>query len=473
MICPFCSLLCDAENLDSFQCDRRTASLVLFESLRFQKGDLHPTKQIDREMLLLEIESAMVSEIKKHFDTDTAVHVEIPSSGDAILATANGRELSEDELRHFGAPAAKQIIVQKIRETNNAASDDWLKEAIQLLRSAKRILVMGRIASVESARAVLAFASKHNATVDCAESGHVFKNVLAIQRSGLNSVSLAEARDHSDLFIVVGDDSMMAAVPRMPFALSNCRPGQQTALLLGDFSIAATEQWKKAGFDIWSVPCEWSSIPSALAHWSRWSESTDSKPSNDATSTNQLFERLARARYTTVVWSAETLQIDQADLWVERMLQWIASRNEDTRCAALPWTSLDGTFQQVCTWLTGFPGRIAFRDGVPEYDPNRSSYEQWIARTPIGKGHESVIVWIDETVASAPFWNPKTMQDSDNCKIIELSTKSEKFPTAIAGLEIAADMFRADQTLLAHVRPTHSLGPRTKPVSGWLEALSK
>ncbi len=392
MICPFCSLLCDAENLDAIQCDRRTASLVQFEALRFQKRD--------------------------------------------------------------------RIA-------------DWLKEAIQLLRSAKRILVMGRIASVESARAVVSFASKHNATIDCAESGHVFKNVLAIQRSGLNSVSLSEARDHSDFFIVIGNDSMMAAVPRMPFALSNGRPGQQTALLLGDFSSAATERWKSVGFDTWSVPCNLSAIPSALAQWSRWSDSTESKPSHEAYPTTQLFERLAKARYTTVVWSAETLQIDQADLWVERLLQWIASRNEENRCAALPWTSLDGTFQQVCTWLTGFPGRIAFRNGEPEYDPGRNSYEQWIARTPLGKAHESVVVLIDETVAAAPFWHPESMPVSDQCQVIELSSSSGKFPTAIAGVEVSANMFRADQTLLANVSPTRQLGPRTKPVSGWLEALSQ
>ena len=392
MICPFCSLLCDAENLDAIQCDRRTASLVRYEALRSKKGDL---------------------------------------------------------------------------------IEDWWKEAVPLLRAAKRILVMGRIASVESARAVVAFASKHNATIDCAESGHVFKNVLAIQRSGLNSVSLAEARDHSDFFIVIGDDSMMAAVPRMPFALSNGRPGQQTVLLLGDFSIAATERWKKVGFDTWSVPCELASIPSSLAQWSRWSDSTESKPSHEASPTNQLFERMATARYTTVVWSAETLQIEQADLWVERMLQWIAVRNEKTRCAALLWTSLDGTFQQVCTWLTGFPGRIAFREGVPEYDPNRNSYEQWIARTPIDKAHESVIVLIDESVAPAPFWHPQSMPVSDLCQVIVLSRQSDKFPTAIAGVEVSANMFRADQTLLANVSPTRQLGPRTKPVSGWLEALSQ
>ncbi len=302
MICPFCSLLCDAANLNEIQCDRRTASVVQFESLRSLKAGL-------------------------------------PRQGKQI------------------APAFAERIT----------------EATESLRAARRILVTGRIASVATARAAVAFAAKFNATIDCAESGHGFKNVLAIQRSGLNSVSLSEARDHSDFLIVVGDDSMLAACPRLPEALFGGKHVPQTVLLLGDFSIATAELWKNAGFDTWSVPCDVKAVPSSLAQWSLCSDQTPSHRSNETHPTKQLFDRMAQAMYTTVVWSAENLKFDQADLWVERLLQWIAGRNETTRCAALPWSSLDGTFQQVSTWLTGFPGRVAFRDGIPQYDPNGHS----------------------------------------------------------------------------------------------------
>lgn len=182
---------------------------------------------------------------------------------------------------------------------------------------------------------------------------------------------------------------------------------------------------------------------------------------------------MAQAEYTTVVWSAENLKFDQADLWVERLLQWIAGRNETTRCAALPWSSLDGTFQQVCTWLTGFPGRVAFRDGIPQYDPNGHSYEQWIARPPVGMSLESIVVLIDETASLTPFLNPESMQASGQCNIIELTGNSRRFPTAIAGVEVLADIFRADQTLLARVFPERKLGPSVKTAAEWLEGLSQ
>ncbi len=396
MICPFCSLLCDADDLDTIPCDRRSSSLVQFASRR------------------------MV----------TPTHLEARQS-----------------------------------------------EVKLALQRAKCVLVTGRIASVDTARAAVAFAAKHSATLDCAESGHVFKNVLAIQRSGLNSVSIAEARDHSDLFIVIGDDAMLRAAPRMPFALSNDLPNQRTVLLLGEFGQESIRGWKHAGFDTWAVQCELKNVPTALSQWSRWSdqvwrEQTTSVDSTGGLIASPLLERMACAQYTTLLWCAENLAMAEADLWVERLLIWIASRNEKLRCAALPWTSTDGTFQQVCTWLTGFPGRIYFRDGIPEYDPLRNSYEHWIERISESGTPESVVVLIDETIASMTYLRPLEWQWLEKSLVIELTGDSASFPTWMAGFETTADMFRADQTLLAHVEPTRNQPKNGKPASFWLEELS-
>jgi formylmethanofuran dehydrogenase subunit B len=389
MICPFCSLLCDADDLREIHCDRRAASLAEFHSIR------------------------------------------------PVTAQSN--------------------------RTN----------FVPLLKSAKRMLITGRIASVETARAAVAFAAKFNATIDCAESGHIFKNVLAIQRSGLNSVSLAEARDHTDVFIVVGDDSMQSAVPRLPSALSNGNARAQTVLLLGEFSSVATEQWQNAGFDTWAIPCDLTAVPSALAQWSLWIDRLSNETQKDGARANPLFERMRQSRYMTLVWTAECLKMKQPDLWVERLLQWIASRNEANRCAALLWSSTDGTFQQVCTWLTGFPGRIAFKAGVPRYDPDKYSYEKWIESTPIGVPHESVIVLIDETINSVPFLLPQQYPALNEVSLIELTARSEQFPTAVTGVEISADIFRADQCLLARVQASCGPRPSVKSATHWLQELSK
>lgn len=165
--------------------------------------------------------------------------------------------------------------------------------------------------------------------------------------------------------------------------------------------------------------------------------------------------------------------MEHADLWVERMFQWVATRNEKSRCAALPWTSTDGTFQQVCTWQTGFPGRVAFRDGVPEYDPLQNAYEQWLERASRIAATESVVVLIDETASATTFLQPQTIPQLKNSAVIELTGTSEWFPTAIAGIETGAGLFRADQTLLANVLPTIEPPVDCKPATFWLEGLSR
>ncbi len=389
MICPFCSLLCDADDLREIQCERRMASLAQYDSLS------------------------------------------------------------------LGTSLPKPASIP------------------QLLKSAKQILVTGRIASVETARAAVTFAVKFHATIDCAESGNVFKNILAIQRAGLNSVSLAEARDHTDVFIVVGNDGFQSAVPRLPLALSKSEFRSQTVLLLGDFGSAATEHWRLAGFDTWSVPCDLSAVPSSLAQFSRWLDCLTSDVQLQGSRTNLLFERMRHANYTTVVWSAANIDMAQADLWVERLLQWIASRNETTRCAALPWTSTDGTFQQVCTWLTGFPGRVRFLDGVPSYDPVQNSYEHWMDRTLKGAHEQSIIVLIDETINAQPFVKLQPYHAAATATWLELTPTSTRFPTAVSGLEMNASVFRADQCLLAHVEAERDPRPFVKSAVDWLEELSR
>ena len=251
----------------------------------------------------------------------------------------------------------------------------------KLLENAPHVLVAGRVASVQTARAAISLAKTYNATIDCCVDGHAFKNILAIQRSGLNSVSIAEARDHTDFFIVVGDDGILDACPRMPHSLAGKVPLQQTVLLLGRFRRLSIERWMKAGFQVWSISCNVADVPKALAQWYRIDSNerlrSVSKMPSEGENASSLYKIMESAKYTTVVWNAQNLSMQYPDLWIERLLQWIAKRNEARRCAGLPWASLDGTFQQVCTWITGFPGRVRFQNGIPSYDPIGNSVQAW------------------------------------------------------------------------------------------------
>jgi formylmethanofuran dehydrogenase subunit B len=163
-----------------------------------------------------------------------------------------------------------------------------------------------------------------------------------------------------------------------------------------------------------------------------------------------------------------------ADLWIERLMQWVAGQNETTRCAGLVLSSLEGSFQQACTWLTGFPGRIQFQQGEPIYDPSLNVYSKWIESAGDRSGNSAILL-VDETLSESPFLDSK---DAAGLSIpcVEISATSSMFPCAIAGAEVAADMFRADQAIVARVDSQVVAQPSSfqlPSAADWLERLCR
>ena len=80
------------------------------------------------------IESALVTAAKRQFGEEAEVVVKIARDGGAILATVNGRNLSEDEIGRIGAQTAKQVIIQKLKEAErDARMDEFFTQIGQLV----------------------------------------------------------------------------------------------------------------------------------------------------------------------------------------------------------------------------------------------------------------------------------------------------------------------------------------------------
>jgi hypothetical protein len=84
-------------------------------------------------------------------------------------------------------------------------------------------------------------------------------------------------------------------------------------------------------------------------------------------------------------------------------------------------------------------------------------------------------VLIDETLSEHPFLESK---DAAGVAIpcVEISATSSMFPCAIAGAEVAADMFRADQAIVARVDSQVAAQPsiaQRPSAADWLERLCR
>ncbi len=91
---------------------------------------LHREKNIDRELVLLAIESALVTAFKRHYGEESDVQVKIARDGGSIIATCDGRALDQEEIGRIGAQTAKQVIIQKIREAERDARMDEFEDQV-------------------------------------------------------------------------------------------------------------------------------------------------------------------------------------------------------------------------------------------------------------------------------------------------------------------------------------------------------
>ncbi|GJQ26263.1 MAG: transcription termination/antitermination protein NusA [Phycisphaerae bacterium] len=111
------------------------------EMIRIVDG-LARDKNIDKDLVLGDLEAAMESAIRKKFGQDEEVTVAIDRITGAIEATVNGEPVSMADLGRIAAQTAKQVMIQRIREAERGSIFEEFSER-------KGTIVTGTVARVE------------------------------------------------------------------------------------------------------------------------------------------------------------------------------------------------------------------------------------------------------------------------------------------------------------------------------------
>ncbi len=111
---------------------------------------IHRDKDIDKEIILQGIESALRKAAKKKYDIqdDEEIEIRIDRETGNIIARSEDREIDPIELGRIAAQAAKQVIIQKIKE----AEQDVIYQDFE---DRKGELVHGHVVRVEGRNIVL------------------------------------------------------------------------------------------------------------------------------------------------------------------------------------------------------------------------------------------------------------------------------------------------------------------------------
>ena len=113
-----------------------------------------------------------------------------------------------------------------------------------------------------------------------------------------------------------------------------------------------------------------------------------------------LAERCQRAKYGVVLWAPPSLNFPFAELAVDQFAGLAKDLNNTIRFVGLALGGAEGavTAAAVCTWISGYPLRVSYASGAPDYDPYR-----WSIARMLQAGEGDLLLW---TASISPELSP-------------------------------------------------------------------
>jgi formylmethanofuran dehydrogenase subunit B len=353
-----------------------------------------------------------------------------------------------------------------------------VKEAAALIGKADSPLFGGLATGVEGMRAALALAERAGGVVDHALSEGQYRNVKVLQSAGWTTSTLTETRNRADLLIVVGSDirklhpRFFERIVSPPDSMFEVTAPKRTVVFIGEVPERKDTAGPQVG-EVVTLACKVEQIGEVLgalrARLRGFRVNAKTAGGIALAKIDALAELCRRAKYGVVVWAPPTLDVPHAELLVEQATGLVKDLNQTQRFAGLSLGGNEGavTAAAVATWQSGFPLRISYASGAPEFDPYRYSILRMLAA-----GEGDLLVWIASI--SSDLAPPAT-----DIPTIVLGTPGLKLPQQPAvfipvgtpGVDHAGRLVRCDSVVSLPLKNLHRAElPRAADVLAAIEA---
>lgn len=412
--------------------------------------------------------SEIIEEVPSPFCGVGTDDLTLQVEGLAITVLANGCAVN--------TPAFEQAMGDtQARIKGQAVSlNEAVTYAANLLKSNCPV-IGGCATDVNGMRAALALADKSGAVVDNANFNAARNNLLALQDSGWMTTTLAEVKNRCDLLLVVGTD-LEAFAPRFfeRYVWTEAmfvEPSQREIIYLGTApsDVASTAP---DGRTAQVIACANADLPEVIAVLRALVKGkiilAQTVAGIAVAQLQALADKLRAAHYGVITWSAGALDYRQADLTVQTLSEMIKDLNTTTRCSGLPLGGKDGdqTANQVCGWTTGYPARVSFAKGYPEYEPFLYDSHRLLA-----EGEADALLWVNafNTQAVPPVTEVPTIVVGRSG--MTFSHELAVFiPVATPGIDHAGHAYRMDSVVAIRLKKLrNSTLPSTAQVLNAIE----
>jgi formylmethanofuran dehydrogenase subunit B len=320
--------------------------------------------------------------------------------------------------------------------------------ARELLGAWRMPLVAGLGADVAGMRGALRVAAALGASVDFCRAPGSTHLLRAVIDRGLMFTTPREARIRADVLLMIGpsiagSEAIIDILQGQP-VLSAGDGAKRDVLWL----CPASGEGALTGFDLPVVDAEIGAIHGILALLSAAMRSRPLAIDRFGGLFRQDYEeiagRLITARFGVLAFAPEDLDA----LAIEALLAFAEKLGAATRVTLLPLIGDAGaqTAAMVSTWTTGFPPRLGFARGYPEFDLWRFD-----AARLSQSGECDGLLWLSPLAAKGPDWTA----DMPTIAITQLGTVFARAPevlieTALPGADAPSELFSPrHQTLVS------------------------
>ena len=282
----------------------------------------------------------------------------------------------------------------------DAALGEAVQAAAKLLAKSRQPILGGLGTEVNGMRAVMTLAEKAGAVVDHALSEGAYRNFRVLQSGGWVMTTLTEARNRGDLFIFAGSDvhsmhsRFFERVVNVEQSMFSDSPAQRTLVFLGEGLDTSGVKGPRIG-EVLTIPVKKERIGELMSALRALSKGVtladDTIAGVPRAVVDDLLARCKAATYGVVVWVPPTLDFANADLTVQAISEYVKEINQHSRFAGLSLGGNEGAVSAaaVCAWQSGFPLRVSFASGKPDYDSERYAMTRMLAAK-----ESDLLLWI-------------------------------------------------------------------------------
>lgn len=275
-----------------------------------------------------------------------------------------------------------------------------IQEAAKLIGKAALPLYGGLATDVEGMRATMALAERSGGIVDHALSEAQYRNFKILQTTGWTTTTLTEARNRADLFIIAGSDihklhpRFFETIVSPPDSMFDVTAPKRTVVFIGKGLDRSGAKGARIG-EVITLGCKDEQAGDVVALLRARLRGFRVKPPKlegvTLAEIDALAERCRGAKYGVVVWAPPSLNFPFAELAVEQFTGLVKDLNQTIRFAGLSLGGAEGatTAGAVCTWISGYPLRVSYASGAPDYDPYR-----WAIGRMLKEGEGDLLLWI-------------------------------------------------------------------------------